>query len=60
MAKTIKCNNPQCGLFRWLSPTHCIAVLNMIEFCKKQRKTTQKNVNKSNQSSPDTKGTDAV
>jgi hypothetical protein len=60
MAKTIKCHKPQCDLFRWLSPTHCIAGLNMIEFCKKQRKNHTKNVNKSNQSSPDTKGTDKV
>lgn len=60
MAKTIKCNNPQCDLFRWLSPTHCIVGLNMLELCKKQRKNTQKNVNKSNHRSPDTKGTDKV
>lgn len=60
MIKLNKCNKRECYLFTWLSPTYCGLGFQMIELCKKQRKNKQKNVNKSNNRRPDTKGTDKV
>ena len=60
MIELNKCNKRECCLFTWLSPTHCGLGFQMIELCKTQRKNTKKNVSKSNNRRPDTKGTDAV
>lgn len=54
-----KCNKTKCDLFSWTAVFHC--KYNLINDCK--QKVINKNnkyVKKSNQSSPDTKGTDKV
>lgn len=50
-----KCNKTKCDFFSWTAISHCR--YNLIEYCNNKN---IKNVNKSNQSSPDTKGTDKV